>query len=501
MDIDIDNYSNNEILELLRIEKAECTDERLLGEVTGAITKVRNSELDNKDDIEDFFKKCYMRVAVAKGFDITETVRATLGLPAQPVIVERHVTEADENQVVTERKLYPGALPAPDPLKYAINTVSSEYARGINDPVRRDSVTYTLVLSSKFRTNLNDATLTRSQGDRLRLRTYCATTNYRLKNIRETIFRDASGCPVIENNASRGLTTDFTVELDEPYDNVIALKVSGLEFMNTRYNVTEALGTNTFRIGAYEVNSTTGVPAGAPQWETFTLPEGDYNILDLVTPITGAINVVLQAATNVINRNVEVYLDTANLKKVIFRVNPAAPPPATPGNIWAFDMDFRLEKDPGRAAYLNLGWMLGFRKDQYTFALDYNLIPSTSAAIGYNAEAIANTAQPGFYLLEVNDYNNNNPTVVDYNCNSQYSFNIRNIIAKVPNTSSFDSVIFEDSSDRIWKTRNYFGPVRIKKLTVRLLDDVGRVVDTNDGDFTVTLEVITLNMPYKNMTR
>jgi hypothetical protein len=164
-------------------------------------------------------------------------------------------------------------------------------------------------------------------------------------------------------------------------------------------------------------------------------------------------------------------------------------------------MDFRLEEDPGRAAYLNLGWMLGFRKDQYTSALDYNLVLSTSAAIGYNAEAIANTSQPGFYLLEVNDYNNNNPTVVDYNCNSQYSFNIRNIIAKVPNTASFDSVIFEDSSDRIWKTRNYFGPVRIKKLTVRLLDDVGRVVDTNDGDFTITLEVITLNMPYKNMTR
>ena len=117
--------------------------------------------------------------------------------------------------------------------------------------------------------------------------------------------------------------------------------------------------------------------------------------------------------------------------------------------------------------------------------------------VGFNAEAIANTSGSPFYLLEINDFNKNNPTVVDYNCDSKYSFNIKDVIARIPNVSSFDSVIFEDSSDRMWKTRKYFGPVRIKKLRARLLDDVGRVVDTNDGEFTLTLEITTLNMPYK----
>ena len=60
-------------------------------------------------------------------------------------------------------------------------------------------------------------------------------------------------------------------------------------------------------------------------------------------------------------------------------------------------------------------------------------------------------------------------------------------------------IMFEDSSDRIFKERNYFGPVRIKKLRIRLLDENGRVVDLNNGDLTVSLEVECLDAPYKNM--
>ena len=71
-------------------------------------------------------------------------------------------------------------------------------------------------------------------------------------------------------------------------------------------------------------------------------------------------------------------------------------------------------------------------------------------------------------------------------------------MAKIPNTASTTNIIFEDSSDRIFKTRKYFGPVRISKLRIRLLDDFGRVVDLNGGDLIITLEIETLDMPYKN---
>ena len=76
--------------------------------------------------------------------------------------------------------------------------------------------------------------------------------------------------------------------------------------------------------------------------------------------------------------------------------------------------------------------------------------------------------------------------------------NYKDILAKIPNTASTTNIIFEDSSDRIFKTRKYFGPVRISKIRIRLLDDFGRVVNLNGGDLIITLEIETLDMTYKN---
>ena len=162
---------------------------------------------------------------------------------------------------------------------------------------------------------------------------------------------------------------------------------------------------------------------------------------------------------------------------------------------------------------MNLGWILGYRQTKYKYPQDYaraSFLPAAAdpcdlrrplmtQVVGFNPVAVPNLMGTPFYLLEIEDYNNNNPVVVHYNCDSEFSSNIKNIIAKVPNTASFESVIFEDSSDHIWKTRRYFGPVRIKRLSIRLLDDNGQIVDLNEGAFIVTLEVETLNMPYKNM--
>lgn len=492
MDTDIDNYSNNEILGLLRLNTGDCTEEALRTRVKEALVQVQSSGESDVGALEEFFRQCYLRVAVARGFLIEEKAREELALPPLPKVEEREVTEAGDSKEIVERKVYAGSVPASEPLTYAVNTTTSEYTRGLNDPIRRDTVTYTLVLSSKFRANLNQSSLTRTQGDRLRLRTYCATTNYKIKGIRDTLFPGA-GCPTIENNASRGLTTDFTVELEEPYDNVVSIRAAGLEFMNSRYNITEALGTNQLRVGGFVYNTTTGAITVPIQWETIELQDGFYDVASIIT----AINAGLAASSIPAVTNVIAELDLSNpLQRVVFKVDPAAPPPGA-GLAWGFDLDFRLESDPDRAPYLNLAWMLGFRKSQYSFQEDYQQTASGTMLVGFNAEAIANTSGSPFYLLEIDDFNKNNPTVVDYNCDSKYSFNIKDVIARIPNVSSFDCVIFEDSSDRMWKTRKYFGPVRIKKLRVRLLDDVGRVVDTNDGEFTLTLEITTLNMPYK----
>ena len=92
-------------------------------------------------------------------------------------------------------------------------------------------------------------------------------------------------------------------------------------------------------------------------------------------------------------------------------------------------------------------------------------------------------------------------SILKYNTSHIYSFNIHDILAKVPNVAGQLDVIFEDSSDRIFKSREYFGPVKINKLHIRLLDEDGRVVNLNDGDITISLEIEQLDAPYKNMVK
>ena len=73
-------------------------------------------------------------------------------------------------------------------------------------------------------------------------------------------------------------------------------------------------------------------------------------------------------------------------------------------------------------------------------------------------------------------------------------------MARIPNSADFYSIIFEDSSDKVFKTRKYFGPVRISKLKIRLLDENGVVVNLNNNDIIINLQIECLNAPYKNLT-
>ena len=128
-------------------------------------------------------------------------------------------------------------------------------------------------------------------------------------------------------------------------------------------------------------------------------------------------------------------------------------------------------------------------------------VATTIKEIGFNPEAPFDCVGTKFFLLEVNDYNNNSPAVLKYNIQDKYTFNVKDILAQIPNRSTTDCIIFEDSSDRIFKSRNYFGPVKLNKLRIRLLDDNGRIINLNNADVVVSLEIESLDVPYKNMIK
>ena len=62
-----------------------------------------------------------------------------------------------------------------------------------------------------------------------------------------------------------------------------------------------------------------------------------------------------------------------------------------------------------------------------------------------------------------------------------------NIFAKINNY--YDSFNYSNGDVDYQFKRSYFGPVDIMKLRIRLLDEFGREIDLNNGDFSFTIRV------------
>ena len=508
MDTDIDNYSNNEILQLLKLNNDDTLNVDLLFQrVYKTINKLSNSDVDELDSILDFFRNCFVRVCVFKGWDISEEMRSGLNLAPLPRIEEKIETKPDEKDIYVNKILYKGSLPPGIPQITSVNTHNLEYTRGDVNPVDRESVTTLLTINSKFRPEYNERSVI-TQGDRVDDIVRCRNNRYIYDKVTQTL-----NC---NNNATGGYigeTSDFTIELKESFKDVISMKLSGVELMNGYYPINPNNGSNAFTVTTFEYDLSANITCPILDLSTafisnivqtpVELGQGSYDINQLEQSInfhfSQSNNPAMQAmrsSFNPVTGKTRFFVATPDPS-----ANPVIPSPPA-GKAFGFNIDFRYSKNPDRNLYYNLGWMLGFRKAYYDFCKDYVDASNTTLILqeGYNGEAAVNLIGTPYFLLEVNDFNNNNPAVLNYNCNTKHSFNIRNILAKIPNTVNTNDLLFEDLSDRIFKTRKYFGPVRIKKLRIRLLDEFGRPLDLTNGDWSVNLEIKTLNAPYKNIT-
>jgi hypothetical protein len=66
-----------------------------------------------------------------------------------------------------------------------------------------------------------------------------------------------------------------------------------------------------------------------------------------------------------------------------------------------------------------------------------------------------------------------------------------NVIARIPMTAPALNVNYNSPSDLIFKQRDYFGPVKIEKLHLRLVDRYGDTLDIQNNDYSVAIELTT----------
>ena len=243
--------------------------------------------------------------------------------------------------------------------------------------------------------------------------------------------------------------SDMQLTLPTRLEKVISMRLGALELPNSFYAISEELGNNCFKINLI----------------TIIIPDGNYSSSSADTQypyIADAITTAMANASTPIT-DLEFSVDPASGKSVF----------KTTTNLTTYTITFGVNKDGTNSSeklpYF-LGWQLGYRANQYTVT-----------TINATSEGQCQISGPRYLYLALDDYNNN---VNNYFVSAfSDSINSRNILSRIDLPHANE----DGYGSQINRTRNYFGPVNIEKMQIRLLDEYGRVINMNNMDWSFTL--------------
>ena len=321
---------------------------------------------------------------------------------------------------------------------------------------------------------------------------------------------DCSGIQCASNSFTfADSATDFTFDLSHPVKHVLKLSLYSYEIPHAWYVFDPEYGTTRFSISG----------------ECVDISAGNYDPSGLVDAISTALPAGCYVTYNSINRKVTFDGSGTPFKLVFY--DPVSSDCS--GNVCGMQ---------GPRMDYNLGWLLGFRKTSY------------SGESTYTGEALIDTYGFRYLFLELDDFNQNrlNQGVISLTSNRD-TFSVpasircslaaaeepvrtsscgkpppswrgpgltanqvysraqilnaiadgmphrylspvnANILARIPvrKFQNYD-LLFENWSPSLSQTsREYFGPVALKRMRVRLLNDKGYVINLNGMNFSFSL--------------
>ena len=138
--------------------------------------------------------------------------------------------------------------------------------------------------------------------------------------------------------------------------------------------------------------------------------------------------------------------------------------------------------------------MMGFRQPIYTVDESSSYI-SNSAKSTFTtfdryikSESSYGSTIDDYLFLDVNDFHNNYPTDLIVSTN-ETSYLGNTILARIVLLSGANTIVWNNAGDLIFKKREYFGPVKLEKLHIRILNRFGDVLDLRGNDFSIVLEI------------
>uniref|UniRef100_A0A6C0JAA6 Uncharacterized protein n=1 Tax=viral metagenome TaxID=1070528 RepID=A0A6C0JAA6_9ZZZZ len=287
--------------------------------------------------------------------------------------------------------------------------------------------------------------------------------------------------------------SDFTWNLPETINNVVSMKVIATELPNMWYTVSSKNKSNTFKIHLYNVKDY------PDKVYNIIVPDGNY----VAPQMAETLNNIF---TNIGNGLQYVFATIdERTSKTSFRFRSIQDDADIPGpldNIGAnyspnfyYKLDFNIsgnENNMNDRLKKTLGWFLGFRNNLYEGIATSLIVDRTMTVLRTHRGVVTSESSYGstlnhYVFLDINDYNKNEMTNT-FLSTTPDAYIGNNIMARITVTKIFNNIFFDNSSDKIFKQRDFLGPVRISKLKIRLLNRFGDVVDLNSNDFSLALE-------------
>jgi hypothetical protein len=267
-------------------------------------------------------------------------------------------------------------------------------------------------------------------------------------------------------------STDFTIVLPYYFKNVLSLRLSSVQLPNVIYNVSAYSGNNTFSV----MEDATAVSG------TIVIPDGNYtDIASFTTFLQTQINTQLGISPPrfLVSYNPNSNKITISNSFSDFTLIFNGTIPSVPGKCGSINTTEGQREQPCvelNEVYKQFGWLVGFRQGTY------------SGTNTYTTEAIFIGLYPNYVYFVLNDYNNSQAQ----NVFGMYSKSIigDNILGVLPITAQQEySINFTTGNDLIERKREYFGPVRIQRLKIQIVNQYGDVIDLNNMDYSFTLEL------------
>jgi hypothetical protein len=251
------------------------------------------------------------------------------------------------------------------------------------------------------------------------------------------------------------------VSLPERYTDVRSISVVSTEIPMSYYNISSALGNNSFKIIH---DSSEGL---------INVPDGEYTSTTLVSTINGLIS-----SHNEISINNNTTISHKNSGHAHDNI---------------VEIDFLIDASGNRSRFgfkSSLGWLLGFRTPTFTFT---GTEIENYISNGLTSTAIANLSGPRYLYLVVDEFTSsgNQSSFVSPLPNSLINKNILARISVSKQDYPFGSILPANLSNGLLMTdvRSYTGKVDIQKLNIQLVNEFGNVIDLNGDDFSFCLKI------------